>query len=452
MAASLRKKIYLLITIILPGLLLVPPIADFHPSFMGCRHEHGAARAAEEETLYTCSMHPFIIQKEPGQCPICGMDLVPLRRSGGRKEDEASSGIITIDPATQQNMGVRTAVVTRRNLSRTIRTVGIVGYDEPRQYSVNTKTDGWIEKLYVNQTGESVRQGQPLLDIYSPDLVAAQQEFLLAVHNNAVLAANPFPEIAKGAENLLKAARKRLEYWDISQEQINALEKNDEINKTLTLYAGNSGVVTRKAVNEGAFVKAGTELFQLSDISHVWIYADIYEYELPWVKEGQEAHVYFPYPRPPIHGRIATIYPYVEARTRTVKARIDVNNADLALKPDMYVNVVLEGQGAKDALTVPSEAVLRSGQRETVFVAVGDGRFDPRPVKTGLESDDGYFQIIEGLHEGEKIVTSAQFMLDSESKLREAVHKFMPATPDAAPTKAPGPAAPTQGELDDLFK
>ena len=205
MAASLRKKICLHITIILPGLLLVPPVADFHPCFLGCRHEHGAARAAKEETLYTCSMHPFIIQKEPGQCPICGMDLVPRRRGGGRKEDEASSGIITIDPATQQNMGVRTAVVTRRNLSRTIRTVGIVGYDEPRQYSVNTKTDGWIEKLYVNQTGESVRKGQPLLDIYSPDLVAAQQEFLLAVRNNAVLAANPFPEIAKGAENLLKA-------------------------------------------------------------------------------------------------------------------------------------------------------------------------------------------------------------------------------------------------------
>lgn len=452
MTAFFRKKLYVLITVILPGLLLLLPVADFHTSPTGCPHGHDTARAAEEETLYTCSMHPFIIQKEPGTCPICGMDLVPVRRSGGPKKNEAASSIITIDPATQQNIGVRTAVVERRNLSRTIRTVGIVGYDETGQYSVNTKTDGWIEKLYVNQTGESVRKGQHLLDIYSPDLVAAQQEFLLAVRNNAVLADNPFPEIAAGAANLLQAARKRLEYWDISQEQINALEKNGEIKKTLSLYAGHRGIVTRKAVNEGAFVKAGTELFQLSDISHVWIYADIYEYELPWVKEGQEALVYFPYPRDPIRGRVATIYPYVEAKTRTVKARVDVDNTDLALKPDMYVNVVLEGQGAMDALTVPSEAVLRSGQMETVFVALGDGRFDPRPVKTGLESDDGYFQIIEGLHEGEKIVTSAQFMLDSESKLREAVQKFMPNTPDAAPPEAPGPAEPKQGELDDLFK
>ena len=174
MAASLRKKIYFLIIIILPGLLLVAPVADFHPCCPGCHHEHGTAQAAEEETLYTCSMHPFIIKEAPGKCPICFMDLVPAHGREGRREEEGESTVITIDPVTQQNMGVRTAAVTRRDLHRTVRTVGLVAYPESAQYTVNTKIDGWIEVLHVNQTGESVRAGQPLLEVYSPELVSAR--------------------------------------------------------------------------------------------------------------------------------------------------------------------------------------------------------------------------------------------------------------------------------------
>ena len=428
----------------LPAWLSLPPLF----------HDHGgSAEAAEEKQLYTCSMHPFIIRDMPGNCPICGMTLVPVRATTGRKEDENTAGsIITIEPETQQKMGVRFAIVKKTDLARTIRTVGLVGYDEQSQYSVNAKIDGWVDRLHVNQTGESVRKGQPLLDIYSPDLVTAQQEFLLAVHNHEVLEVSPYPEIARGADDLLLASRKRLQYWDISDEQIEVLARTGEIKKTLTLYAAKSGVVTRKNVTDGAFIKSGAELYQLSDISRVWIYADIYEYELPWVKEGQKAMIQFPYSRSPVNGMVSMIYPYVEPKSRTIKARIDVENTDLALKPDMYVNVQIEGQFVRDALTVPTEAVLRTGVQETVFAAIGEGRFEARRVRTGLESNEGEIQILEGLHEGERIVTSAQFMFDSESSLREAIQKLTPAVPESS-LKPAGEEVPSrEKELESLFK
>lgn len=442
-----------LIPVLSLSLLLVQPFSPWL-SLPHLSHENeGRAEAAEVKQLYTCSMHPFIIRDKPGPCPICGMDLVPVRATAGRKEEDGGeSTIITIDPATQQKMGVRFSTVKKADLTRTIRTIGLVGYEEPTQYSVNAKIDGWVERLYVNQTGAAVRKGQPLFDIYSPDLVTAQQEFLLAVRNHEIFEQSPYPEIARGANDLLLAAKKRLQYWDITDEQIETLERTGEIKKTLTLFAAQSGVVTRKNITEGAFIKAGAELYQISDISRVWIYADIYEYELPWIKEGHLAVVQFPYSRSPVHGTVSIVYPYVEPKTRTVKARIDVDNADLALKPDMYVNVQIEGQQARAALTVPSEAVLRSGKQETVFVALGDGRFDPRRVRTGLESDDGAIQILEGLHEGEKIVTSAQFMFDSESRLREAIQKLTSTKTESVSKPDAENAATKKQELEDLFK
>ncbi|PLX80952.1 MAG: efflux RND transporter periplasmic adaptor subunit [Desulfuromonas sp.] len=409
-------------------------------------------------------MHPMIIVDEPGACPICGMDLTPLKASGSvekpqgerkikywvapmdptyiRKEpgqspmgmdlvpvyeDEAASGsVISIDPVTSQNMGVRTAGVERRDLHRTLRTVGLVGYEEPKQYNVNSKVAGWVEKLHVSETGQHVKKGQALLDIYSPELVTAQEEFLLARDNHRNLSESRFPSIANGAKRLYEASRRRLQLWDISNRQIERLEQTGEVRKTLTLYAPNRGIVNMKMVQEGQYVKPGQDLLMLSDISSVWIYADIYEYQLPWVKVGQEAEIILPYVSEETRkAEVGYIYPYVEPKTRTVKARLEMDNPDFELKPDMYVNVRLKSQAVQDVLAVPVEAVLHSGEKRLVFVALGDGKFEPRQVKTGLQDDAGYIQVKQGLFDGEVVVTSAQFMLDSESQLREAIAKML---------------------------
>ncbi|APG27189.1 efflux transporter periplasmic adaptor subunit [Syntrophotalea acetylenivorans] len=435
-------------------------------------HDDSEMKSAKQQ--YTCGMHPMVITDEPGDCPICAMALTPVKSGtigqaeaaelpqgkeskGERKikywaapmdptyirdepgkspmgmdlvpvyEDEAPSGAtIAIDPVTAQNMGVRTASVERRDLHRLIRTVGTVDYDEPNVTSINAKVDGWIEKLHVAETGQIVKKGQPLLEIYSPKLVAAQQEYLLALRNRSALKDSSFAEIAAGGARLAEAARQRLRYWDISSWQIRQLEKTGKVRKTLTLYAPYKGVVTMKMAMPGQHIKAGQELFQIGDISKVWIYADIYEYELPWIKVGQQAEVLLPYVGDKsLTAEISTIYPYVEPKTRTVKARLEFDNPGLELKPDMYVNVRIQAQKVQDALAVPGEAVLNSGEKQTVFVALGGGKFEPREVKTGVQDQDGYIEITQGLLDSEKVVTSAQFLFDSESKLREAIQKML---------------------------
>jgi membrane fusion protein, copper/silver efflux system len=344
-------------------------------------------------------------------------------------------------------MGVRTARVERRNLSRDIRTVGLVGYEEPRQYLINSKNSGWIEKLHVAQTGQQVKKGQALLEFYSPDLVSAQEEYLLALNNSEALKNSPFPDIAAGAERLLAASRQRLVFWDVSESQIRALARDRQAQKTLTLYAAHSGIVTEKLAIEGMFVKPGMDLFKISDISSVWVYADIYENELAWVKEGQSAEVELPFAGGrTIAGRVSTVYPYVEPKTRTVKARIDLKNPNFELRPAMYVNVRIKTQTVQDALTVPAEAILHSGEKQTVFVALGNGKFEPRQVKTGVRGQDGMVEIRQGVLDQEKIVTSAQFLFDSESKLREAIQKMLEPKQDETPVESAG-----EQNLDDLF-
>jgi Cu(I)/Ag(I) efflux system membrane fusion protein/cobalt-zinc-cadmium efflux system membrane fusion protein len=459
------------------GWVLHPPHQD---------DEHGAKATAGKDTVrlqYTCSMHPFIVRDEPGNCPICGMILTPLKPGTGGAPAPAGerqvkhwvssmdptyireapgkdnmgmdlvpvydtggqSNQIVIDPVTIQNMGVRFAPVSRRNLSRTIRTVGLVAYDEPRQYSVNSKIEGWVEKLYVNTTGQPVQQGQPLLEIYSPDLVAAQQEYLLAADNSRRLAQNHYPEIAAGADRLLEAARTRLRYWDIDEKQIAALTEGGQIRKSMTLYSPNSGVVTMKKVVEGMRVMAGEELLQIADLSRVWVNADLYEHDLPLVRVGQSATVEVPSaPDRKLQGRITYIYPYVQNESRTVKARIEFANPGLVLKPEMYANVVIATSTQGDALVVPGDAVLRSGRGATVFVALGEGRFEPRVVQTGASDAEGNLQILSGLKEGEKVVTSAQFLLDSESRLQEVLRKMSEPQPAGAPA--------TQENPEELFK
>lgn len=425
-------------------LVFTGPIGFFPPDAEHAHHHFsaGAEEARAETQKYTCSMHPFIIRDEPGNCPICGMTLTPVIR-----EEDSSAATITIDPVTQQNMGVRLATVSRRDVSRTIRTVGVVAYEESGQYSVNSKIEGWIERLHVNETGSQVKKGQPLLEIYSPELVTAQEEFLLSLRNRGVLAKSGVPEIAAGAGRLVEASRKRLRYWDISEGQIRNLEKTGTVQKGLTLYSPYDGVIIAKKVNEGMFVKAGMELFQIADVSKVWVHADIYENELPWLQVGQAATIQLPYQHEPVQGRISTIYPYVETKTRTVKARIDLDNPDFKLKPDMYVNVRIATQPLQNVLTIPKEAVLNSGEHQRVFVARGEGKFEPRQVTLGLENEEGFVQVVQGLVENERIVVSAQFMFDSESTLRAAVQKMM--EPEQ---QHPDTGQDTKESLDSLFE
>lgn len=448
-------------------------------SFRHIDHDDGVGEETGAKTQYTCGMHPFIIQDEPGLCPICNMQLTPLKGGAAAAPAErqvkhwvspmdptyvrdtpgqdamghdlvpvyegGTAGTVQIDPITTQNMGVRTEAVRRTALARTIRTVGLVAFDEPRQYSVNSKSDGWVERLHVNQEGQPVKKGQPLLEIYSPELVAAQQEYLLALRGYQRLADSTLPQVGENARRLLEASRTRLRYWDISEKQIADLEQSGEARKTLTLYSPQGGVVTVKKVLEGMRVMAGEELLQIADLSRVWVNADIYEYELPWVKVGQTARVELPFsPDQVLSGKITYIYPFVQNETRTVKARIEFPNPGLALKPEMYANVLIDTAAVPDALAVPEHAVLRSGKGQTVFVALGEGKFEPRAVVTGVTNDDGLVQILSGLKDGEQVVTSAQFMLDSESKLREAIEKML------AP-KAEMPAAESKDNLDDLF-
>lgn len=398
----------------------------------------GVTPAAAAEARYTCGMHPMIVTDEPGLCPICEMALTPLKEGSGQESNQ----VITIDPVTSQKMGIRTAEVAERQLTHTIHTVGLADYEEPGQYVINSKVAGWVEKLAVNQVGQTVRMGEPLFSIFSPELVAAQEELLIALANFRSLEGSDRPEIAKDAGDLLSAARQRLAYWDISPAQIKELERSGKVSKKLTLFAPAAGVVSDKQVRDGAYITAGQELMEISSLKTIWVFADIYEDEIPWVKVGQAAEVSFPFLDQPIRGTINTIYPYLDGTTRTVKARIDLANPDLVLKPEMYADVTIHTTPVGAALAIPVEAVLFTGRQETVFLALNDGKFEPRQIRTGRQDETGYIEVLAGLTAGERVVTSAQFMLDSESKLREAIQKMR---------EPVGTESKPSGGLDDLF-
>jgi len=434
---------------------------------------------ADEHQLYSCGMHPQIIQEGPGNCPICGMKLTPVRSgavstSGERKikywkssmdptfvsdkpgkdamgmdlvpvyEDEVQQQAISIDPVTVQNMGLRTAVVQKQKLARTIRTVGHIDYNEELRYTINTKISGWIEKLYVDKTGEMVKKEQPLLEIYAPELVSTQQEYLLAVKNYQYLKESSFSEAKRGAEQLLESTRRRLLYWDITPEQIEKLEKSNEVKKTLVLFAPADGVVTEKNVTDGARVEAGMDLFKIAGLSTVWVLAHIYEFELPYLKLGQKAYLESPYiPGEKIEGKVTYIYPYLDQMVRDVKVRIEVSNPGLKLKPEMYANVVIASELSGERVVIPEEAVIRSGKREIVFIDLGEGKYLPREVVTGVSGEGHVIEIKQGLRPNDRIVVSAQFMLDSESKTQEAIKKMLEmkqvSSVTAEPTKKESP-------------
>jgi len=325
-----------------------------------------------------------------------------------------------------QNMGVRFGRVQRKALIKNIRTVGNIMYDETRIFKVNIKFSGWIEKLYVDFVGEDVKKGQPLFDIYSPELVTTQEEYLLALNQYESLSNSSYARIRKGARRLLEASRTRLRFWDLTEEQIEAIGKTGKIKKTLTVYSPATGVVTQKDAFEGHYVKEGEHQFEIANLSTVWVDVDVYEYELPWVRKGMAADMELAYiPGKRFKGKVLFIYPYLEVKTRTAKLRLAFPNPGYQLKPGMYADIYLKSVIAEDSLVIPQEAVIDSGVRKIVFVALGEGKFQPRDVNIGLEGNDNEFQVLEGLSEGEEIVLSAQFMLDSESRLRETIQKML---------------------------
>jgi Cu(I)/Ag(I) efflux system membrane fusion protein len=329
-------------------------------------------------------------------------------------------GMVMVSPEKQQLMGMRFATIERRPMVRTVRTVGTITYDETKVTHVHSKIEGWIDKLYVNYTGKLVEKGQPLFTIYSPDLLATQQEYLLAVKSRERLGQSSIPEVRSGAASLVEASKRRLALWDISESQIRELEEKGEAQKTLTLYAPQSGFVIKKDANQGLRIMPDKELYTIADLSNVWVNVDIYESEIPFVRTGQTASVGLSYdPSSTFKGKVSFIYPYVDETTRTAKARLDIPNPGFKLKPDMYVNAEIKIDGGRH-LAVPEEAVLDSGARKIVFIDKGNGHFEPKEVKLGAKMD-GFFQVVSGLDEGQKIVASSAFLLDSESRLAEAM-------------------------------
>ena len=394
-------------------------------SKVGLEAESIDPKTGKKIKYWVAPMDPTYIRDEPGKSPM-GMDLVPVYEEEGEEKEPTST--IRIDPVTIQNMGVRVAQVQRKPLIKHIRTYGTVTYDETRIYTVNTKFNGWIERLYVDFEGTKVRKGQRLFDIYSSELVSAQTEYLLALQQYNSLSNSPYPSIKEGAERLLEASRTRLRYWDLTEGQIEKLGSSKKISKTLTIYSPATGVVIKKNAFAGHYVKAGEHQYEIANLSKVWVDVDIYEYELPWVRQGMVAEMELAYvPGKRFKGKVLYIYPYLEAKTRTGKLRLQFANPDYQLKPDMYANIYLKSSIAEDSIVIPQEAVIDSGVRKVVFVALGKGKFQPREVKLGLEGNNDEYQVLSGLREGEKIVISAQFMLDSESRLREAIQKMLEA-------------------------
>ena len=352
-----------------------------------------------------------------GKGDVKGMDMKAMQGMEGMKGMQP--GAVVIPAVTRQLIGVRSAPVTYAPLAQEVRAVGTVEYDERKLTKVNLRVSGWIEQVFVNAIGQSVRAGQPLLTLYSPDLLATQDEYLLAVKAQAQLEGSPVAEARQQAAALVSSARERLRLWNLTDEQIAVIERRGKAERVLAVYAPSSGIVLKRQALPGNYVEPGTTLYELADLSTVWINGDIYESEIPSVKLNQPAKVTFEaYPSETFRGKVAYIYPYLNEATRTVRVRMEFPNLHLKLKPGMYGNVVL-GVDAGRRLVVPKEAVLDSGLRQLVFLDLGQGVYQPYPVKLGRRSQE-YVEVLEGVKEGDRVVTSANFLLDAESKLASA--------------------------------
>lgn len=383
----------------------------------------------------------FYLQDRPKPVPTPTSVDLPTQTSTTTTEMPETA--FKISPEKQQLIGVQYGTVEYQTVSKSLRAVGKVAFDETRMSRVNPKIEGWIENVYVDFTGKLVRKGQPLLSIYSPDLVSTQEEYLLAIKGRRQLGESPFPEAVNFSESLAKSARRRLELWDISDAQIRELEKRGTPTRTMTLYAPTSGFVTTRNAFPRQRVTPDTELYAIADLSTVWVIADIYEFEAADIKMGQPATVTISsYPGRAFTGKISYIYPQVDNTTRTLKVRVELANRNFELKPDMYADVVLNVSYGR-SLVVPQEAVMDSGSEQLVYVSLNDGYFEPRKVQVGMKVDNK-FVVLAGLIEGERVVTSGNFLVDSESKLKSAAGGMGMPGMDHGDSKSGEKSAPLQ--------
>ncbi|MEE9431454.1 MAG: efflux RND transporter periplasmic adaptor subunit [Melioribacteraceae bacterium] len=448
-----NKLIIYLLLLIVGGMLGAGILYLFDSNSNVDTHQHST-----EEQLYSCGMHPNIIEKESGTCPICGMNLTPIKSkknnsgntSGERKiiywrapmnpnevydepgksqmgmdlvpvyeNEESEAGVVTIDGSVLQSMNVKMEQVKNRSSNSVIYTNGIISTDERKEYIVTSKISGWIEKLYVNYEGQKVQKGQKLLEIYSPELVTAQQELITALQYKE--------NMTNGTgEELVKNAIRKLELFDISKTEIDKIIELKKVKKYLPLYAQHSGTVLNKYIAEGENISSNKQLLIISDLRNLWLKADIYENEIAQVKIGSTAEITFNFkPGQIFKGKVSFIYPTVDPTARTVTVRIELKNINDELKPAMFGNVkiISEQESNSELPSVPETAIIRSGRKNIVVRSIGDGKFLPIEVQLGQYSD-GYYQILNGIKVNDIIVTSGQFMIDSESNLRSAINLF----------------------------
>jgi RND family efflux transporter MFP subunit len=440
--------------------------------YMGCGKE-GRENASVKATQYHCPMHPSIISDKPGNCPVCGMKLVPMDKGdqpaqaaktrtmyrstmnpneisdkpgkdsmgmemvpyevteGGPASTIPGLAVVSITPQSRQVMGLELGTVEKRVLSREVRTSARIDADETRLHHVTLKVDGWVGELFASFTGQDVKKGDPLLTIYSPDLVSAQREYLTAVEARDRMAASNDADARQGADDMVVAARRRLEGWDISDEQINRLDATRDVEKYLTLQAPMSGVVIERNVTAGHKAMAGEVLMTIADLTHVWGDADIYQSDLPYVKVGMPLEMTLPYwPDKTFRGKVIFVSPTLDPETRTLHARLEIPNPELLLRPGMYGDASLY-YSIGEKLAIPVDAVMFSGRRTYAFKDGGDGRLIPTEITVGTRGA-GWYEVLAGLKEGDRIVVSANFLVDSESSLKAALEGMSgTASPDS---------------------
>ncbi|HKA37909.1 MAG TPA: efflux RND transporter periplasmic adaptor subunit [Thermoanaerobaculia bacterium] len=459
-----------------------------------CARKPSAGASTASAQKWTCAMHPEVVSDKPGKCPICGMDLIP--KGSPAVASSPQSGVagpdrrvlywydpmkpevhfdkpgkspfmdmqlqpryaeespvrgealppgfsrVRIPLERRQEIGVTTAKVARRAVGGAVTTNGVVAEDEGRVHSVNAKFSGYIEKLYVDRTGQPVRRGEPLLSVYSPDLVATEREYLLALENARRLSGSSSAGAASDAAALVSASRERLRLWDIPDSEIARIEKSGQVSRDLTLVSPASGVVLKKEALPGAAITAGMPLYTIADLSTVWVLADVYQSEMAMVSPGVRADVAATFlPGETFTGKVDFVYPTLTEESRTVKARIVLGNPKGSLKPGMFVRVSLAGNG-REAVAVPNSALIQTGERQVAFVEESPGAYAPREVRTGIQGKD-FAEVLSGLSEGEIVVTSGNFLIDSESRI--GAIGAAPQGSAGQPAQSLGSPAPTPG-------